>query len=91
MHEGAELALALRTGPCFAVQSLRNLLKLPSEVFQERRGALTDGFATAAVKRTNLEANVGVLIDPRGLWTRLELQMSAAVLAAINGQDPRRP
>lgn len=91
MHEGVELALALRTGPCFAVQSLRNLLKLPGEVFADRRGALTDGFSTEVVKRSQLESNVGVLIDPRGLWSRSELQMSAAVLDAINGQAPRRP
>jgi hypothetical protein len=88
MHEGTDLALALRTGPCFAVQSLRNLLKIPGEVFQERRGALTDAFATSAIKRTDLETNVGVLIDPRGLWSRAELQMSAAVLDASNGQKP---
>ena len=91
MHDGAELALALRTGPCFAVQSLRNLLKLPSEVFQERRGALTDGFATSVVKRSDLESNVGVLIDPKGLWTRAELQMSAAVLEAVGARGHRHP
>ncbi|HVR61312.1 MAG TPA: hypothetical protein VMU50_05400 [Polyangia bacterium] len=85
MHEGVEVWLALRTGPCFAVQSLRNLMKLPSEVFQSRRGALTDGFATAAVKK-EIEADVGVLVDPRGLWSRQELQMSAAVLAAVEGR-----
>lgn len=89
MHEGAEVWLALRTGPCFAVQSLRNLMKLPSEVFQSRRGALTDGFATAAVKK-EIEANVGILVDPRGLWSRQELQMSAAVLAAIDGRGRGR-
>lgn len=91
IHEGAELALALRTGPCYAVQPLRNLLKLPSEVFQERPGALTDGFATSVVKRNDLESNVGVLIDPKGLWTRAELQMSAAVLAAAAGRGSRHP
>jgi hypothetical protein len=85
MHEGAEVWLALRTGPCFAVQPLRNLMKLPSEVFQSRRGALTDGFATSAVKK-EIEATVGVLVDPRGLWSRQELQMSAAVLAAVEGR-----
>jgi hypothetical protein len=90
MHEGAEVLLALRTGPCFAVQTLRNLMKLPGEIFQERRGALTDGFATAAIKKSRLDTNVGVLIDPRGLWSRQELQMSAAVLAAVEGRSNGR-
>jgi hypothetical protein len=86
MHESAEISLALRTGPCYAVQTLRNLMKLPGEIFAERRGALTDGFATSAVKKSDLHTNVGVLIDPRGLWGRHELQMSAAVLNAIEGR-----
>jgi len=90
-HEGTDLALALRTGPCYSVQSLRNLMRLPGEVFQERRGALTDGFATSAVRRADLESNVGVLIDPKGLWTRPELQMSAAVLEAAGGRGQRHP
>ncbi|HEY8926565.1 MAG TPA: hypothetical protein VIU64_19415 [Polyangia bacterium] len=91
IHDGADLALALRTGPCYSVQSLRNLMRLPGEVFQERRGALTDGFATSAVRRADLESNVGVLIDPKGLWTRPELQMSAAVLEAAGGRGQRHP
>jgi len=91
VHEGAELALALRTGPCYSVQSIRNLMRLPGEIFQERRGALTDGFATAAVRRADLESNVGVLIDPKGLWTRPELQVSAAVLEAAGGRGQRHP
>ena len=86
MHEGAEVALALRTGPCFAVQTLRNLIKLPGEAFQERRGALTDGFATAVLKNKQIDANVGVLVDPKGLWSRRELQVSAAVLQAFEGR-----
>jgi len=86
MHEGAEVALALRTGPCFAVQTLRNLIKLPGEIFQERRGALTDGFATSAVRKADLDTNVGVLVDPKGLWSRQELQISAAVLDAVEGR-----
>jgi len=91
IHEGAELALALRTGPCYSVQSRRNLMRFPGEVFQERRGALTDGFATSAVRRADLESNVGVLIDPKGLWTRPELQVSAAVLEAVGGRGQRHP
>jgi len=89
IHDGAELALALRTGPCYAVQSLRNLMRFPGEVFEERRGALTDGFATSAVRRADLESSVGVLIDPKGLWTRPELQVSAAVLEAVGGRGQR--
>lgn len=89
VHDGGELALALRTGPCYSVQSLRNLMRFPAEVFEERRGALTDGFATSAVRRADLESNVGVLIDPKGLWTRPELQVSAAVLEAVGGRGQR--
>jgi hypothetical protein len=85
MHDGAEVALALRTGPCFAVQTLRNLIKMPGEIFQNRRGALTDGFATSVVRKAELDSNVGVLVDPKGLWTRQELQISAAVLDAVQG------
>jgi len=86
-HDGAGVRLALRTGPCFAVQTLRNLLRLPGEIFEERRGAMTDGFATETVATpSRLEASVGVLVDPRGLWTGQELQISAAVLDAVEGR-----
>ena len=85
VHEGAPIWLALRTGPCFAVQTLRNLMPFPGGNLHQRQGALTNGFATSAVAKERLDSSVGVLVDPRGLWTQQELQASAAVLAAVDG------
>jgi hypothetical protein len=78
--DGAELSLALRTGPCFAVQAVRRLAALPPGIFQSRRAALAGTFANAAVKGARLPAPVGLWIEPFRLWEPLELAASAAAL-----------
>jgi len=78
--DGGEVALALRTGPCFSVQGLRRLSSLPPGVFSARRTALAGTFATAAVKGPRARAEVGLWIEPARLWEPLELAASAAAL-----------
>jgi hypothetical protein len=78
--EGGQVALALRTGPCFAVQGVRRLSALPGGIFQARRAALAGTFASAAVKSTRFPAQVGLWIEPSRLWEPLELAASAAAL-----------
>ena len=79
-HAGTEIPLALRTGPCFAVQELHNLMKIPGELFQSRGGAVVEGFATAAVKRARFETGVGLVLDPGALLLPQELEASAKAL-----------
>jgi hypothetical protein len=78
--DGGAVALALRTGPCFAVQSVRRLAALPPGIFRARRAALAGTFASAAVKGPRAPAQVGLWIEPARLWEPLELAASAAVL-----------
>jgi hypothetical protein len=80
-HAGADLPLALRTGRCFSVQELPRLVKLPPAIFQARRAAIAEGFAAAAVKQAHTTVTVGLSLDPARLWTRPELEASAAALA----------
>jgi hypothetical protein len=78
--DGGEVALALRTGPCFAVQGVRRLSSLPPGIFSARRAALAGTFATAAVKGPRARAEVGLWLEPTRLWEPLELAASAASL-----------
>lgn len=84
-HGGKEVPLALRTGPCLAVQGVRKLMKLPPGIFRTRRSALTDGFAGAATKGGKHHASVGLWLEPARLWEPSELQASIAALARAEG------
>ena len=78
--EDGEVPLALRTGPCFSVQGVRPLAALPPGIFRERRAALTDSFAVAALKGVRASAQVGLWIEPGRLWEPSELAASAAAI-----------
>ena len=82
--DGGQVPLALRTGPCFAVQGVRPLAALPPGIFQARRAALAGTFASAggAVKG-RVPAQVGLWIEPARLWEPLELAASAAALREV--------
>jgi hypothetical protein len=82
-YGGKDLPLALRTGPCFAVQELRRLMPLPPAIFQGHRPALSEAFATSAVRTARLASNVGLWIDPARLWQPGELEASATMLEAV--------
>jgi hypothetical protein len=84
-HGGKEVRIALRTGPCLAVQGVRKLMALPPGIFRARRSALTDGFAAPATKGARLHASVGLWLDPSRLWETHELQASATALARAAG------
>jgi len=84
-HAGKQVPIALRAGPCLAVQNVRKLMKLPPGIFRARRAALTDGFAAAATKGIRHHASVGLFLDPVRLWEDHELQASAAALARAAG------
>jgi hypothetical protein len=85
-HGGKDVPIALRAGPCLAVQSVRKLSSLPPGIFRGRRGAITAGFATAATKgAARYQASVGLWLDPARLWEGQELQASAAALARAVG------
>jgi hypothetical protein len=81
-HAGKSVPIALRAGPCLAVQNVRKLMKLPPGIFRARRAALTDGFAAAAAtKGARYHASVGLWLDPARLFEASELQASATALA----------
>jgi hypothetical protein len=84
-HGGKQVPIALRTGPCLAVQKVHRLMKLPPGIFRARRAALTDGFAAGTTKGAAHHASVGLWLDPARLWEGHELQASAAALARAVG------
>jgi hypothetical protein len=81
-HEGAEVPLALRTGRCLAVQTLKSITPLPGGLFRGRRSAIGGAFPANAVKGGLGEALVGLWLEPSRLWAPAELVTSAATLAA---------
>ena len=79
------VAVALRTGPCLAVQRVPQTWPLPARVFGDRPGAVSSAFEAAALGRPH-EAVMGYLVEPCSLWTDAELAASAAA-----GQQEKPP
>lgn len=83
-HEGAELPMALGVGPCLRVGPIAGITPLPPGLFKERRNALWGTFPTDAIKGRLGAALMGLCLDPLRLWTRTELDQSAAALIAAH-------
>lgn len=79
--------LALRVGQHLTVLDLESSLPLPSSTFQTRREAFTGAFQLP-VGLTHGQPPFGVLLEPRALWTAVELQ--AARLAWDTHQTAHR-
>lgn len=73
--------LALRTGPCLAVQRLPPTWPLRPEVFASRAGAVSAAFDASALGKP-AEALMGYVLDPASLWTLAELELSASLTDA---------
>jgi hypothetical protein len=84
-HQGAELPLALAVGACLVVGPLARRTPLPPGLFRERRSALWATFSTAGLT-SRVAAGMGLCLDPLRLWSRGELDQSAAALVAAG--DP---
>jgi hypothetical protein len=81
-HEGAVLPMALAVDRCLLVAAQRDATVLPSGLFRARAQALWATFPTAAVADRLAGAVSGLCLDPLALWTRAELDQSAAALVA---------
>jgi hypothetical protein len=74
-HAGAELPIALRTGPCLTVQPIAAFTALPEGLFRARRGALPAAFPASEIKGRT-DALFGLCFDPARAWTSTELENS---------------
>jgi hypothetical protein len=75
-HGRGSVPLALRTGPCLVVGQLPEISALPSAIFRARPGAFAAGFPIESILFRSGGWAVGLLLDPRALFTDAELDMS---------------
>jgi hypothetical protein len=80
---GGTVPMALRTGPCLAVQALRASAALPLGAFRGRRQALARAFLSTDVAVDLKDSPVGLLVNLTKLWTPSELEASAAAVAEV--------
>jgi hypothetical protein len=80
--ESRQVPLALRTGSCLVVQPIPPRTDLPSGIFASRLSALGSAYSTGDLKRTTIEAPVGLVLDPTFLWTPEERATADGLLAA---------
>ena len=85
-HAGAELPMALAVGRCLLVSPVKDVTPLPPGVFRARRSALWGAFPCASIQGKLGGALMGLCLDPLRLWTREELEKSAAALIAAHAQ-----
>ncbi len=81
-HAGAELPLALCVGACLLVAPIQETTPLPPGVFRGRHSALWATFETTSVSARLGKTSMGLCLDPLRLWSRKELDESAAALLA---------
>lgn len=82
---GGVVPMALRTGPCLAVQALSGSTPLPLGTFRARRQALARAFLAADVGVELKDAPVGTLLSLAKLWTPSEVEISASAVSEIEG------
>jgi hypothetical protein len=83
-HAGAEVRIALYTGPCLRVQRFRCADALPVTLFQGRLGAFPGAFDAADLRRNGDEASVALWLEPSRLLTSRELEESLARVASAS-------
>jgi hypothetical protein len=85
--EGEPAGIALRTGPCLVVQPAPPMIRLPAGVTRGRGPGITGAFTTSLLRGKQLEAPVGLCLDPLRFWSPAELASSRAAQDAANA-DP---
>jgi hypothetical protein len=85
-HGPRLVPVALATGPCLVVRTLRFDVPLPEGVFRERPGAIAGAFSTS-LGNDLPGSGVGLFLNPRRL---LRVQELDASLAVIEGSSPGR-
>ena len=85
-HAGGEMRLALEIGACLRVQRFRCEEMVPPAIFHSRTAAFPGAFDASAVRRGSHEANVGLWLEPKKLWTPGELDESRASVKAAKSR-----
>lgn len=88
---GGEVRLALKTGPCMAVQPLRSTVALPQGAFRARQEGLSRAFAATEVRFGLGDALVGLYVNLVRLWTPSELEISDAAVAEVEARSRAAP
>jgi len=84
-RDGVRVPIALRTGPCMLVKPLAAVTSLPNDLLRARHSSMTGAFAAEALGEHGSGALLGLTLDPAALFTRAELDLSAALLAHRQG------
>jgi hypothetical protein len=79
------VAMALRTGACLMVQSAPPSVPVPPGIFRARSAAMTGAFPTTSLRGKQLEALVGICLDPLQLWSAAELESSRLAVEQAEG------
>jgi hypothetical protein len=89
-HGERNVPLALRVGPCIAVEACGGGVLLPPGLFRARRAALEGAFVFNPRASAGAHAAVGLRVNPGALWTAPELDQSARSLASAKPRpEPR--
>ena len=89
-HADRDVPLALRVGPCTAVDPITEALPLPRALFRARQAAFDGAFVLDAGATPGERAPIGLRLNPAGLWTARELEQSAQLTASATPRPERR-
>jgi hypothetical protein len=79
-RDGVRVPIALRAGPCMVVKPLAAVTSLPSDLLRVRQASMSGAFAAEVLGEHGAGALLGLTLDPAALFTRAELDLSAALL-----------
>lgn len=89
-HAERDVPLALRVGPCTAVQQIAEALPLPRALFRARQAAFDGAFVFEPGANAGARAAIGLRLNPAGLWTARELEQSALLVSSATPRPERR-
>lgn len=84
-RDGVRLPLALRAGPCMVVRPLSAVTWLPRDLLRARQASMSGAFTAEALGEHGKGSLLGLMLDPAALFTRAELDVSAALLGHRKG------
>jgi hypothetical protein len=87
-HAEREIPLALRVGPCTAVQVVAQAVPMPRALFRARQAAFEGAFVVNP--GAGVRSSIGLLVNPAALWTARELEQSARLIASQSPTTERR-
>jgi hypothetical protein len=87
-HAEREIPLALRVGPCTAVNVVAGAVPLPRALFRARPAAFEGAFVFNP--GAGVRSSLGLVVNPAALWTARELEQSARLIASQSPRTERR-